>query len=202
MRRHSRLIILPIVLSSLLFSACLDEISAIFDIILFSESDDPEVRETGRQLAELRIDREARDLEQRFFETGDRSHLDAALELRPDDTELHGYNVVLATLGGDPTEIEATKKALTLAEAKRLAALRDDTDPETTADQIRRNVLGEILVAQTKMLGGSLTRNWDPPPDDAPPAAKQLYADYCATRNEIMTQFNDSLSYIPLPPCP
>lgn len=112
MRRRWLLRLAPVLLAPVVTTGCIDEISAIFDIILFSESADPEVRETGEQLAELRVDREARELERQFLETGDRSHLEAALELRPDDTELHGHQVALATLGGDPAEIETTRRRL------------------------------------------------------------------------------------------
>ena len=47
MRGRSRLVVLPIVLASFLFSACLDEFAALFEIIAFEESEDPEVRATG-----------------------------------------------------------------------------------------------------------------------------------------------------------
>ncbi|NND74968.1 MAG: hypothetical protein HKN44_08170 [Ilumatobacter sp.] len=194
--------IVALLMASMSLTGCIDEISAIFDIILFSESDDTEVRKTGEVLAELREEQEARDLVDRFLESGDRAHLDAALEIRPDDTELHGYNVALATLGGDPADIEATKRALAVAEGRRLSALVDPGDPPISASQLERNVLGEILVAQTRMLGGSLTRPWDPPAADAPPEMQQLYANYCATRGRIMDDFADDLAYIPTPPCP
>jgi len=202
MRRGSRFIALPIVLASLLFSACLDEISAIFEIVAYEESEDPEVRDVGEVLAEVRVAREVRTLERQFLETGDGKHLDAALELQPDDTALHGYNVALATLGGDPAQIKAAKSGLALAEARRLASLSEPGDPATTPAQIRRNVLGEILVAQTRMLGGSLNTQWSPPPADATLETQQLFADYCATVNEIRTHFGDDLSYISTPPCP
>jgi len=62
--------------------------------------------------------------------------------------------------------------------------------------------LGEILVAQTNLLGGSLTNEWGAPPPDASPTIKQIFIDYCATRSEIMSSFNDDLAYLPPTPCP
>ena len=201
-RRQRAALLAPILVLMLSTTACLDELAEVFQIIAYSESDDPDVRRTGESLAEIREEREAREALDRFIETGERRHLDDALAIRPDDTELHGYNVAAAIQGGDAGEIEAAKAALTVAEGRRLSGLTDPGDPPITSRHLHRNVLGEILVAQTTMLGGSLNRPWDPPSAEAPPAQQQLFADYCATRHEIQTDFNDDLSYIPLPPCP
>lgn len=192
----------PALLAPVVLTACIDEISEIFTIILFSESDDPDTRETGKVMAELKVADEARAEIGKFLETGDEQFLDNAIEIRPDDTEAHGFKLALATLRGDPGPIEAAKEALTLAEARRLASLKEPGDPPTSAEQLRRNVLGELLVAQTQMLGGTLSQPWDPPGDDAPPEQQQLFADYCATKGEIARDFTDDLSYIVTPDCP
>jgi hypothetical protein len=149
----------------------------------------------------LQDDQDVQDELERFLETGDTSHLDRARELRPDDTAVRGYDVALATLRGDPTEIEAAKRRLIEAEARRLAALSIPNHPPWSAKKIRRNAMGEILVAQIRLLGGSLSQEWSPPPPDAPEETQRLYRDYCATRNQIQTEFDDSLSYLPNPPC-
>lgn len=192
----------PILLAPVVMTGCIDEISEIFTIILFSESDNPDTRETGKVMAELKVADEARDEINKFLDTGDEQFLDNAIDIRPDDTEAHGFKLALATLRGDPDEIEAAKQALTLAEARRLASLKEPGDPPTSADQLRRNVLGELLVAQTQMLGQKLNEDWAPPGDDAPPERHQLFADYCATKNEIARDFPEDLSYIRSPDCP
>ncbi len=193
----------PILLAMFVLTGCLDELATLFEIMAYEESDDPEVREVGKTIREIEKEREARDKIDQFLETGDRRFLEDAKALRPDDTQILGYEVVLATQGGDPAEIEAAKQALALAEARRLNTILEELgDEPATARQLHRNVLGEILVAQTHLLGGSLTQPWEPPGPDAPPERQQLFSDYCATRTEIQTEYDDSLSYIPLPPCP
>jgi hypothetical protein len=199
---------IALVLALTLSTGCV-EFFELFEVQAYSESDDPAVRKTGEAIREAREEREVRENVDRFVETGDRSNLDRARELRPGDTEVRGFDVALAQLDGDPAQLEAAIEALTLAEAQRLAAidqslqgLTGQQQPPNTAEMIRRNVLGEILVAQTRLLGGSLNQDWSPPPPDAPAETQQLYANYCATRHTIMTEHNDDLSYIPLPPCP
>ncbi len=192
----------PALLAPVVLTGCIDEISEIFTIILFSESDNPDTRETGKVMLELKQADEARDEINKFLDTGDEQFLDNAIDIRPDDTEALGFKLALATLRGDPDQVEAAKEALTLAEARRLAALKDPGDPPTSAEQLRRNVLGELLVAQTQMLGQRLNQPWDPPGDDAPPEQHQLFADYCATKAEIARDFPDDLSYIRSPDCP
>jgi hypothetical protein len=197
------LLIAPVLLLTLLLSACLDEISAILEIAAYSESDDPEVKKTGEVLAKMKEEKDVQDALDSFASTGDPRFLEDARALRPDDTGLRAYDVVLAMRSGDPDAVEAAQEALALAEARRLEKLKSpDYQFETTAENLRRNVAGEILVAQINLLGGSLTTEWDPPGADADPETQQLYLDYCATRNQIMTEFNDDLSYIPNPPCP
>lgn len=203
MKRNRRLLRLTsVLLAPIVLTGCIDEISQIFSIILLSESDDPDERETGEVLAEVRVSREARQQVDTWLETGDEQFLDNALELQPDDTELYGYKLALATLHGDPDDITASKEALALAEARRLASLREPGDPPTTATMVRRNVLGELLVAQTRMLGGSLNTPWDPPGDDEPLQQQQLFSDYCNTKAEIARDFAEDLSYIRTPDCP
>jgi hypothetical protein len=194
--------LVPLLLLSVVLTGCLDELAEIFVIIAYEESDDPQRRKEGETIRQHREDREAREALDSFIETGDEGFLERAIALRPDDTEYRGFAVVAATMGGDPAEIAAAKEALTLAETRRLQRLTRPGDDPVTAAQVRRNVLGEILVAQTKLLGGSLTKAWAPPGPDASPEDQQLYGDYCATRHEIQTTFDDDLSYIPLPPCP
>jgi hypothetical protein len=187
----------------LLLTSCLDDLFDFFEIIAYSESDDPEIRETGETIAEIREEREVQEALDRYAETGDPRHLEAARELRPNDTAVRAYDVVQAMLGGDPAQIEAAKAALALAESQRLASLQsDDYQFETSAEMLRRNVLGEILVAQTNLLGGSLNEEWAPPGPDASPETQQLFADYCATRRQILVDHNDNLSYLPPSPCP
>jgi len=191
------------IMAPVILTGCIDELSEIFTIIAFSESDDPDVRRSGELIANNRERIEVNDLVDKFLETGDESNLDSALQIRPDDTELLAFKVALATLGGDPTGVEAAKKALALAESKRIASFLQPGATPITAANIRRNVLDQVLVAQTKMLGGALFEPWDPPSEGAGPGAQQLFVDYCATRNEIMTQFGDSfVGTLHSPGCP
>ena len=204
--RLRRLLLVPTVLLAMFgLTGCLDEIGELLEIIAYEESDDPSLQELGRVLAEDRKHRLANEAIDNFLRTGDRSELDRARELLPDDTGIRGYDVALATLGGDPAEIEAAQRALAIAESRRLASI-DDPDNilgPVTAEKLERNVLGEILVAQTNMLGGSLNDDWDPPGPGASQEQQRLYADYCQTRSKIMAPpHSDSLSYITLPPCP
>ena len=179
------------------------ELGDFFEILAYEESDDPEVQRSADVIAEIREEREVEESLRRFAETGELRHLEAARKLRPNDTGLRAYDVVVATLAGDPAEITAAKKALALAESQRLAGLSSPNFQfETTAEQLRRNMLGEILVAQTNLLGGSLTEEWSAPGPEASPTIHQIFADYCATRNEILTQFADDLDYLPADPCP
>ena len=200
MNRHHLLGL--IVAMMFVLTGCADDIGAAFDIVLFSASDDPETRKIGEMLVEVEIDKRARVAADTFLATGDRRHLDEAIVLRPNDTGLRAFEVALATLDGDPAKIEAAQQALAEAEARRLAPLFGPGDPPLTAAKLRRNVLGEILVAQIRMLGGSVTEPWDAPGPEASAKDQRLFADFCATRREIQTRFDDSLSYIPLPPCP
>lgn len=209
MRTSARLLrIVALVLVVALSSGCV-ELFDLFEVQAYEESTDPEVQRTGQALREAREEREVQESLDRFLATGDRSHLDRARELRPGDTGVRAYDVVLAQRDGDAAAVEAAQRALALAEANRLAAIDGDLQgltgqqqPPNTAEMLRRNVLGEILVAQTRLLGGSLNREWNPPPPDAPAETQLLYQQYCATRHTIMTEHNDDLSYIPLPPCP
>lgn len=181
----------------------------LFEAQAFSESDDPDLKATGEAILEGKVQREVREAVDDFLETGDPVHLDRARALRPDDTEVRAMDVLVATRSGDPAAIAAAQQALTEAEARRLQGLNEDLEritgepaPPISAEMLHRNVLGEILVAQTRLLGGSLQTPWDPPPPNAPEDQQALYRDYCATRRTIMNDFNDNLSYIPLPPCP
>ena len=172
----------------------------LLEITAYEESDDERVRKTGEMLREIEEDRQVRNALDLFAETGDPRYLEDARAIRPNDTGLRAYDVLIAQRSGDPAAIEAAKKALTLAEAQRLNSIPGDR--VFSAEHIRRNVLGEILVAQTNLLGGSLQDDWSPPPPDAPPEQLALYQDYCTTRRQIHgPPYNDSLHYIPLPPC-
>lgn len=209
MRRRTFVRLATPLLAVFVLTGCVDELADLFEIIAFEESDDPELANTGKALREAREEGEVRELVDRFVETGDPRFLTDAKAVRPDDTEVRAMEVVLAMQGGDPDEIFAARQALALAEARRLQGIDDNLadltgqpQPASSAEMLHRNVLGEILVAQTRLLGGSLTAPWDPPGPDAPPTTQQLFNDYCATRNTIMTEFDDNLSYIPLPPCP
>ncbi len=185
------------------------EMADMFEIMAFEESNDPKVQRTGRVLREMQEEREFESEIDRFLETGDPTHLDRARELRPDDTGVRGYDVALATIRGTPEEIEAAKRRLILAEARRLQSVQQSmwgidprlADPPITAAHVERNALGEILVAQTMLLGGSLNREWEAPGPDANEETQKLFRDYCATRNVIQTEFNDPLDYLPLPDC-
>ncbi|NQV05576.1 hypothetical protein HQ535_03420 [bacterium] len=203
MVRHRWFRLVAILLVALATTGCLDELTAIFEIIAFEESEDPQVRRTGKVLREIKDEREVENNLKLFRETGDRRYLANAKAIQPGNQSILAYEAVLATLRGDPADIEATQRAVALAESRRLQALNRPDDDPITAFRLRRNVLGEILVAQTEMLGGSLNRHWEPPGPDADAETLQLYQNYCATRLEIQSPpFNDSLEYIPLPPCP
>ena len=203
MNRSHLLRMASIVAMMFVLTGCADDIDAAFDIVLFSASDDPQTRKIGEMLIETEADKQAQAATDTFLATGDRRHLDEALRLRPNDTGLRGFDVALATLDEDPAKIETAQQALAEAEARRLAPLFEGPDdPALTAAKIRENVLGEILVAQIRMLGGSVTEPWDAPGPEASAKDQRLFADFCATRREIQTRFDDSLSYIPLPPCP
>lgn len=201
MTRRSGLRSLIAALAIVLLTTGCAEFIDFFEIIAYEESDDPNLRRTGTALRELKEEQEVQESLDQFLETGDPSHLDRARTLRPDDTAVRGYDVALATLNGTPDEIEAAKRRLIEAEARRLAALDIPNHPPFSAEKIRRNAMGEILVAQINLLGGSLTQDWSPPGADASDETQRLYRDYCATRNTIQTEFNDPLSYIPNPPC-
>lgn len=194
--------ILWLLLAALALSSCA-ELGDFFEILAYEESADPEVQRSAKAIAELRQEREVEDSLRRFAETGELRHLEAARKLRPNDTGLRAYDAVVATLGGDPAQIEAAQKALALAESQRLAGLNTSSFQfETTAAQLRRNVLGEILVAQTNLLGGSLNEQWDAPGPEASPRTQQIFREYCATRQKILDDFNDDLNYLPTNPCP
>ena len=87
-----------------------------------------------------------------FAETGDPRYLEDPRAIKPNDTGLKAYDVLVAQRSGDPAAVEAAKEALTLAEAQRLNSIPGDR--VFTAQQIRRNVLGEIkeLRAKTEAL--------------------------------------------------
>ena len=173
------------------------ELGDFFEILAYEESEDPEVRRSAEVIAQFREEREVEESLRRFADTGELRHLEAARKLRPNDTGLRAYDVVVASLGGDPAEIEATKKALALAEAQRLASLSSPSFQfETTAAQLNRNVLDEILVAQTNLLGGSLTEHWDAPGPESSPTVQQIFRDYCSTRQELLDNFDDDLDYL------
>lgn len=187
-------------LLTLALSGCVEFLD-LLEITAYEESDDPRVKKTGEVLREIEEERQVRNALDLFAETGDPRYLEDARAIRPNDTALKAYDVLLAQRSGDPAAIAAAKEALTLAEAQRLNAIPGD-DQVFTAQHIRRNVLGEILVAQTNLLGGSLNEDWSPPPPDASPEQLALYQDYCETRRQIQgPPYNDDLSYIPLPPC-
>ncbi len=190
------------VLAVFALSGCA-ELGDFFEILAYEESEDPEVQRSAAVIAEIREEREVEDSLQRFAETGELRHLEAARALRPDDTGLRAYDVVVATLGGDPAEIEAAQKGLALAESQRLARLSTASFQfETTAAQLKRNMLGEILVAQTNMLGGSLTQQWEAPGPEASPTIHAVFRDYCATREDLLVNFDDDLNYLPADNCP
>jgi len=183
-----------------LMAGCVEFLD-LLEITAYEESDDPRVKKTGEVLREIEEERQVRNALDLFAETGDPRYLEDARAIRPSDTALKAYDLLLAQRSGDPAAIRAAKEALTLAEAQRLNSIPGD-DQVFTAEHIRRNVLGEILVAQTNLLGGSLNEDWSPPPPDAPPEQHALYQDYCETRRQIQSPpYNDDLHYIPLPPC-
>lgn len=194
--------IVGVLLTLLMVTSCA-ELGDFFEILAYEESEDPEVQRTAEVIAQSREEREVEESLRRFADTGELRHLEAARKLRPNDTGLRAYDVVVATLGGDPAEIEAAQKALALAESQRLAALSSPSFQfETTAAQLHRNVLGEILVAQTNLLGGSLTEHWDAPGPESSPTIHAIFRDYCATRQELLTEYDDDLDYLPEDPCP
>ena len=119
-------------------SGCAEFID-FFEIIAYEESDDPNIRKTGQAPREIKEEQDVQDALDMFLETGDTSHLDRAREIRPDDTAIRGYDVALATLLGDPDEIEVAKRRLIEAEARRLAALDIPNHPPFSAEKIRRS---------------------------------------------------------------
>lgn len=194
--------IAPMLVVAFILAGCAAELGDMFEIIAYEESDDPNIRETGKVLRKIKEQDEVNDKLDQFRETGDPRFLDDARAIRPNDTEIIANQLVIAIREGDQEAAEKLRSDLATAEGRRLSSLTRPGDLPISAEQLRRNVLGEILVAQTHQLGGSLNVDWDPPPADASAERKQLYADYCATRNQIQTEHNDSLSYIPTPPCP
>lgn len=187
---------LAVFLAVLLSTGCAEFFDVVGEIA-FAESPDPRVRAYGEALLEQREEAEAAALADQFLATGDRIHLDRALELRPGDPELHAYNVALAWRDGDKDELNLAEDALLKAQTRRFEAQRGSPEPLNSGEivEINRKSMADLLVVHSRLLGSSAS---------SPPLDETVARHYCLLRGRAVSQFGRDIQVLlnALPECP